>query len=347
MIRITFTESDINTLHKERFQHPDPRVQLRLEIVYLKGLGYSHQEIGRITQVSQKTVRRCLRLYCQGGIDALKADNSYRPTSQLEQHRNTIEAEFKAKPPKSVAEARESIEELTGIRRSPSQVRNFLKRLGMKRCKAGQIPAKADVEKQEAFLKDELEPRLEEARQGRRHVFFVDAAHFVLQPFLNYLWCFVRIFIKAPCGRQRFNVLGALNAVSLELTTVTNDSYINAESVVQLLHQLALKYVNLPITLVLDNARYQKCKYVKDIADRLGIELLFLPPYSPNLNLIERLWKFVKKECLYSTYHENFTDFKKAITDCLTGASNEHKAALSRLLTHNFQTFKNVTLCPL
>lgn len=347
MISITFTESDINALHKERFHHPDPRVQLRLEIVYLKALGYSHQEIGRITQVSQKTVRRCLRLYCEGGIDTLKADNSYRPTSQLDQHGNTIEAEFKSKPPKSIVEAQKRIEDLTGIRRSLSQIRSFLKRLGIKRCKVGQIPAKADVEKQEAFLKDELEPRLEEARQGRRHVFFVDAAHFVLQPFLGYLWCFVRIFIKAPSGRQRFNVLGALNAISLELTTVTNDSYINAESVVQLLHKLALKYVNLPITLVLDNARYQKCKYVQEIAANLGIDLLFLPPYSPNLNIIERLWKFVKKECLYSIYYENFTAFKKAITECLTEVSNKHKSALSRFLTLNFQTFKNVTLCPL
>ncbi len=89
--------------------------------------------------------------------------------------------------------------------------------------KVGMIPAKADSEEQERFIKEELEPRLEEAESGKRVVFFVDAAHFVLAPFLGILWSFTRLFIKAPSGRKRFNVLGALNAVTHELITVTND----------------------------------------------------------------------------------------------------------------------------
>ncbi len=73
-----------------------------------------------------------------------------------------------------------------------------------------------------------LEPRLEKAKSGQRAVFFVDAAHFVLGAYLGFLWCFERLFVKSGAGRQRFNVLGALNAVTHELITVTNDSYINA-----------------------------------------------------------------------------------------------------------------------
>ena len=133
-------------------------------------------------------------------------------------------------------------------------------------------------------------------------MFFVDAAHFVLAPFLGMLWCFARVFIAAPAGRQRFNVLGALNAITHELVTVTNDTYINAESVCELLRRLAALGLGMPITLVLDNARYQKCHVVQTLAETLQIELLYLPPYSPNLNLIERLWKLVKKKCLYSIY---------------------------------------------
>lgn len=94
-----------------------------------------------------------------------------------------------------------------------------------------------------------------------------------------------------------------------------------------------------PITLVLDNARYQRCKLVMAKAEELGIELLFLPPYSPNLNLIERLWKFVKKEVLYSKYYDNFEDFKQAITNCLRETETKHKKALDSLLTLKFQTF--------
>ena len=280
----------------------------------------------------------------KGGLEELKQLNFRRPTSELALHQETLEAAFKADPPRSINEAIERIEQLTGIRRSPTQVRQFLKVLGMKRLKVGQIPAKANPYQQQVFLDQELQPRLEEARQGKRHVFFVDAAHFVLQPFLGFLWCFARVFIQAPSGRQRFNVLAALHAISLQVITVTNDSYINAASVATLLRQLAATFSDWPITLVLDNARYQHCRLIIELAAELGIELLFLPPYSPNLNLIERLWKFVKKECLYSRYYETFADFKKAIGNCLADTQSKHKQTLTSLLTLRFQTFENATL---
>jgi len=278
------------------------------------------------------------------GLEELKQLNFRRPTSELALHQGTLEAAFKADLPRTINEAVERIEQLTGIRRSPTQVRQFLKGLGMKRLKVGQIPAKADPHQQQVFLDEELQPRLEEARQGKRHLFFVDAAHFVLQPFLGFLWCFVRVFIQAPSGRQRFNVLAALHAVSLQVITVTNDSYINAETVATLLRKLAATFSDLPITLVLDNARYQHCRLIIELAAELGIELLFLPPYSPNLNLIERLWKFIKKECLYSKYYATFADFKKAIADCLVDTQTKHKQTLTSLLTLKFQTFENATL---
>jgi transposase len=211
----------------------------------------------------------------------------------------------------------------------------------MKRLKVGHIPAKADPEKQKAFLEEELEPRLEEAKQGQRHVFFVDAAHFVMHPFLGFVWCFVRQFIKAPSGRQRFNVLGALHAITLQVVTFTNDAYINSRSVARLMCQIAVEFSDLPITLVMDNASYQRCYFVRDLATALGIELLFLPPYSPNLNLIERLWRFVKKKCLYSKYYEKFPDFRQAISDCIAEADGEYRQELASLLTLKFQTFEN------
>ena len=168
----------------------------------------------------------------------------------------------------------------------------------------------------------------------------MDAAHFVLAPFLGYLWTRLRRFIRAPSGRQRFNVLGALNAVTHQLVTVTNDSYINAQSVCDLLRKIAAAHQEIPITLILDNARYQKCKIVWALAESLKIELLYLPSYSPNLNLIERLWKFVKKQVLYSKYYADFTCFSGAITDCLAQTHTQHKAALDSLLSLRFQTLQ-------
>jgi len=208
------------------------------------------------------------------------------------------------------------------------------------------IPAKANPDVQATYLHHELQPRLTEAQAGQRAVFFVDAAHFVLAPFLGFLWSFARVFLQAPAGRQRFNVLGALNAVTHELVTVTNDTYITAESVCVLLRKLANLNLGLPLSVFLDNARYQKCALVRETAALLNIELCFLPAYSPNLNLIERLWKFVKKQCLYSKYYPEFAPFQQAITDCLSQTQARHKAALDSLLTLKFQTFEKAKFVP-
>jgi transposase len=208
------------------------------------------------------------------------------------------------------------------------------------------LPAKADPDAQARYLVDELEPRLAQARAGQRAVFFVDAAHFVLAPFLGFLWSLTRIFLRAPAGRQRFNVLGALNAITHELLTVTNDTYITATEVCTLLRYLAALNLGLPLTVVLDNARYQRCTQVVALAASLHMELCFLPPYSPNLNLIERLWKFVKKQCLYSTYYADFAAFKTAIGQCLAQTQTTHRAALDSLLTLRFQRFEKAHFVP-
>lgn len=174
----------------------------------------------------------------------------------------------------------------------------------------------------------------------------MDAAHFVFGPFLGILWCFTRLFVKAPSGRQRLNVLAALNAKTHDLVTVTNQSYINAQSVCELLNQLAIRHGQTPITVVLDNARYQRCSLVQAWAEQLGIELLFLPPYSPNLNLIERFWKFVKKHCLYSRYYPDSATFQQAILRFIATAPSMHKTELESLLTLKFQTFQDVPIVP-
>lgn len=185
---------------------------------------------------------------------------------------------------------------------------------------------------------------LNEARAGQRHVYFVDAAHFVYGPFLTMVWCFVRTFLKTPAGRQRLNVLGALNAVTGRFVSVINDSYVTAATVCELLDKLRAMHGDNPITLVLDNARYQHCKLVVAHAVTLGIDLLFLPPYSPNLNLIERLWKFIKTDCLNGRYYPTHQQFQQAVLDSLAAINTRHQPTLNNTLTLNFQTFNDVQL---
>ena len=168
---------------------------------------------------------------------------------------------------------------------------------------------------------------------------FVDAAHFVFGPFLGYLWCVVRLFVPGPSGRKRYNVLAALDAVTHRVVRVSNHAYINAESVCALLREVAAAGLGRPITLVLDNARYQKCALVQGLAATLSIELLYLPSYAPNLNLIERLWKFVKKECLGCRVLPTYEAFTAAIDDCLFNVSGRHKHQMDTLLNLEFQLF--------
>jgi transposase len=200
------------------------------------------------------------------------------------------------------------------------------------------------VAEQQRFLADELRPRLDAAQVGQGHVFFVDAAHFVFGTFLCCLWSFGRLFVRAASGRQRFNVLGAWNAVTRELIAVTNTTVVNTETMCELLREVALRGLAGPITLVLDNARYQRNAVVQALATELEITLLYLPSYSPNLNLIERLWKFIKRKELYGKYHARFDDFRTAIQTCLSQVSTAHRSPLKSLMTLNFQTFENVSL---
>ena len=200
------------------------------------------------------------------------------------------------------------------------------------------------IETQATFHDTELKPRLDAAQAGDGHVFFVDAAHFVFGTFLCCLWSFTRIFVRAASGRQRFNVLGAWNAVTRELIAVTNTTVVNTETMCELLRKIAALGLTGPITLVLDNARYQRNAVVQALATQLGITLLYLPSYSPNLNLIERLWKFIKRRALYGRYHPTFAEFQAAIQEVLDGLSTTHAERLKSLMTLNFQRFEDVSL---
>jgi len=184
---------------------------------------------------------------------------------------------------------------------------------------------------------------------GKVKLFFVDASHFVMGGFSGAIWAKVRRYVQTACGRQRYNVLGALDFVSKKVETITNSAYITATQVMALIDKLAVTYVGLSIKLVLDNARYQHCKAVIEYAATVGVELIFLPTYSPNLNLIERLWKFVKAEVLNAAYHSTFDIFIKAIDSCVQDTHTTHRKRLDALISekvHFFDTALKLETAP-
>lgn len=341
MLQINLSDAEIQRLNYERFYYPCPIIQKRFHAVYMKAtVEISNTMIGHLTGLKRQAVSRWIRVYQAGGFDSLCQFNYGTNKSELEKHSVSILQSFTERPPMSAREAKSRIEEQTGISRSPSQVRTFMKKHGLQFIKTGHIPAKADVEKQQQWVKATLEPAIEEARNGECHLLFMDAAHFILQPFICALWCVTRLFIKAASGRNRINVLGVVNAITKEVLTFSNTTFISAETIVAFLKQLKEHYGDLPIKIVLDNARYQHCKFVEDAANKLNITLLFLPSYSPNLNIIERLWKFTKKTILYAKYYETPYKFHLAITEFFQTINQKYNPDLKNLMTLKFQFFK-------
>ena len=153
VIKLSFTDDDIEQLHYERFHHPHPRVQRKMEALYLKSQGYLHRDIAQIVRVTGPTLLRYFQDYQVGGVAQLKELTFYRPVSEMKHHQVSLEAYFREHPPKSLAHATAKIEELTGIVRRREQVRHFLKSMGMKCRRVGLLPAKADPQAQEEFLK--------------------------------------------------------------------------------------------------------------------------------------------------------------------------------------------------
>ena len=344
MLTLNLSQADILELNYGRFHYPVPKVQKRMHVLYLKYLGFSHQDIALTMDVHPNSVTNFIKRFQKGGIRAIKQLNFKGSKSNLIAHVSTIEKEFEKNPPLSSKEAGNRIFSMTGIKRCPTQIRAFMKRIGMRFLKLGHVPAKADPRKQKKFLKTVLEPVIRDAEKGRCHVLFLDVAHFVFAPFLCQIWCFVRQFIPAPSGRQRLNVLGAIDAITKDLVFMANSTYINADTIVDFLKKIDWTYNDrLPLYIVLDNARYQHCDLVRQVAEDLNIELIFLPPYSPNLNLIERLWKFTKQNVLYGKYYDSYKEFQKAIVGLLRNInrSKKIKTELNSLMTTNFQTFEN------
>ncbi len=132
MKEIEFTEEEREALHYERYHHPHPHVQRKMEALWLKSLGYPPEEIMKIVKVSKTTLYSYLKEYREGGVEKLKELNFRRPESELSQYTKTLEEYFKGHPPANVKEAMLKIDELTGIKRGETQTRKFLKKLGIR-----------------------------------------------------------------------------------------------------------------------------------------------------------------------------------------------------------------------
>ena len=180
---------------------------------------------------------------------------------------------------------------------------------------------------------------MERAKKRDIILLFLDASHFVMGcDFLDCIYGRERRFVRTWSGRKRYKVLGAIDFLTKKVHTTTNDSYITATEVCEMLRNLRAVYTGKEVHLVLDNARYQKCKAVQELARHLDIHLDYIPPYSPNLNLIERLWKFVKGQ-LRSQYYDDFSLFCGKIDSLIDSSTSTNKALIDKLIGDKVQLF--------
>jgi len=317
-----------------------PRFSRRLLAIKMAGNGLKRDDICSTLEITRATLSNYVKEYLDGGLAAVLEDRSYKPVSSVDVHLKDIEKQFKETPPSSAKEAAFMIERICGVRLRVTQARLVMaKKLGMGFRKSGTLPGKADPKIQMDFLTEELEPRLLEAESEQREVYFVDASHFLWGSYADYCWCFERQWIKSSSGRKRFNVLGAVNAVSKHMICCETEGSVNALTVCSLLIDINNAHEEGAISVILDNVPYQHAKIVREMAELLGIELVFLPPYSPNLNIIERAWKFVKKEALSNKYYETFESFKMGIVSCIHRMNSDMKNEMNSLLSLKFQMF--------
>ena len=201
------------------------------------------------------------------------------------------------------------------------------------------MPAKADPIKQREFYDKVLHPLMEKAKRGTIALLFLDASHFVMGcDYLGYIYGKKRLFVKTYSGRKRYNVLGAMDYLTKKVLTVTNDTYITATEICDMLRLISDNYSGREVHIILDNARYQKCRAVQELALELNIRLTYIPPYSPNLNLIERMWKFIKGE-LRSNYFDNFELFKEKIDSIIDSTTSTNHKRISSLIGEEVQLF--------
>jgi len=332
----TLSKEKIAELEKFHRSLRDKRQAGRIKAVIALSKGWSAVQVAEILLFDEKTSRHYFERYQKDGLQALLDDNYSGAESKLDKHQmSELEGYLEEHIFTDAKSVIAHIYKQYKVRYSLSGVTDLLHRLGFSYKKPTHVPGKQDLAKQQAFLEEYEQLR---ASKGENDpIYFADATHPQHNSVPSYGWIKKgqEKELKANCGRQRLNINGAINIETFESTTGFYDT-INAQATIDLFTKIEAKHPDADaIYIIVDNARYYRSSLLKEHVKGTKIKLIFLPPYSPNLNLIERYWKFFKKKVLNNQYYETFEEFKLACKSFFR-KRKKYLSELQTLLAENF-----------
>jgi len=315
----------------------------RLNAILLLNKGYSYRQIEDILLLDKRTIKRYKQIYQKFGVDGLLQNNYKGGQSKLLKEQEEELTEHLDTDLFSTAnEVCKYVKEKYGIKYSTEGMVHMLNRLGFSYKKTKLVPSKADKKKQEEFVEsyEKLRENLEESEK----IYFMDAVHPTHNVMPAYGWIKKgkEKGVKSNSGRQRINVNGVYSPNDGEII-VRDDERINSQSTIELLKTIENMHPELSkIYIIRDNAKYYSSKIVKEYLETSKIEFIALPSYSPNLNLIERLWKLFKKKTLYNKYYESYDIFQLAVYNFFFHGVEKYKDEIKSLLAENFHIIETV-----
>lgn len=344
---IVLTKAERKELRKRIRKTKDRKTSDRLRIVLFKAEGFTHYQIAELLQVSINTVTHYLQRYKDGGINAV-CETHYKGTSPrlTPEQQDLLKIELKTHIYNTAHQIIVWVEKHFGVYYTLGGMHALLKRLGFTYKKNRLVPSKADPELQRQFVRWFEGVRAELGPDDR--IYFGDAVHAKHNAEAGYAWSEIGKphLIPTNTGRQRYNILGAYCTQTHEHVFIMTEDNINQDKIIELLKLLSAKNTgDGKIYLILDNASYNKALRVRAQAEESKIIIKYQPPYSPNLNLIERLWKFMRKKFFKDKYRSTFAKFKEKLDDFFANL-DKFRSELATLLTENFELVPSVWQSP-
>jgi transposase len=312
----------------------------KINAVILLGTGWKLRQVKEALLLDDETLRSYVEKYKSGGVKKLLETNHQGRSCHIDDSQQEVLCEkLESTIFLTTAAVIDYVEKEFGVHYSPTGMRDLLHRLGYEYKKPKLVPGNPDRESQEIFV--EQYELFMEKKPADEEVLFADAVHPEHNTMAAYGWIKKgqKRKLETNSGRQRLNLHGAINIETLEMTVIESET-INADSTVELLEILNQKYpLSSKLHIILDNARYHYSEEVKEfLSENERINLVFLPSYSPELNLIERVWKYFKKNILYNKYYATLQEFRETAQKFFRNIG-QHKKALASLLAGGFEGF--------